>query len=89
VRVNRAFAVARATGTEAGLALLDDAAGPSAADYPYVHLVRGSLLAELGRSAAAREALLAARDHARNPAERAQIERRLSELPPAFEEPAR
>lgn len=47
VRVNRAFALARAEGPRAGLALLEqrDAIDPN--DYPYVHLVRGTLLAEL------------------------------------------
>ena len=46
---NRAFAVARAHGARAGLALLDEVAADDAADYPYAHLVRGALLDELGR----------------------------------------
>lgn len=80
VRVNRAFAVGRATGAEAGLALLDSSDGPNVRGYPYVHLVRGALLQELGRDAEARDALRRAHAHARNAAEREQINRRLSEL---------
>jgi len=48
--------------------------------YPYVHIVRGALLEELGRHAEARDALLLAHRHARNAAERAQIESRLAKL---------
>jgi RNA polymerase sigma-70 factor, ECF subfamily len=48
--------------------------------YPYVHLVRGALLEELGRDDEAREALRRALAHARNAAEREQITRRLSAL---------
>lgn len=80
VRVNRAFAVGRATGAEAGLALLDSSDGPNVSGYPYVHLLRGALLQELGRDAEARDALKRAHAHARNAAEREQINRRLSEL---------
>lgn len=80
VRVNRAFAVARAKGPLAGLALLDRDPPLGTLDYPYVHLVRGALLAELGRDAEARSALSTAREHARNAAERSQIERRLAQL---------
>jgi predicted RNA polymerase sigma factor len=57
VRVNRAFAVARARGASHGLALLDDAGDERLADYPYAHLVRGALLEELGRDEAAIAAL--------------------------------
>ena len=80
VRVNRAFAVARAEGPLAGLALLDRNPPQGTLEYPYVHLVRGTLLAELGRAAEARTALSNARERARNAAERAQIERRLAQL---------
>ncbi len=79
VRVNRAFAVARADGAAAGLALLDDGAIDAAA-YPYVHLVRGTLLAEVGRIDAARACLRDARQVARNRAERLQIDARLARL---------
>ncbi|HYE85934.1 MAG TPA: sigma-70 family RNA polymerase sigma factor [Vicinamibacterales bacterium] len=80
VRVNRAFAVGRAQSPDAGLALLDAAGAPDISNYPYMHLVRGALLEERGRYAEAREALLVARDRARNASEREQIERRLSAL---------
>lgn len=80
VRVNRAFAVGRARGPSAGLELLEDAQGPDVGGYPHVHLVRGALLEELGRAQEARAALLKARDHARNAAERAQVDARLAKL---------
>lgn len=80
VRVNRAFAVGRAHGPSAGLELLEDRGGPDVRGYPYVHLVRGTLLEELGRTDEARAALALARDAARNVAERMQIELRLAKL---------
>jgi len=80
VRVNRAFAVARSEGPIEGLALLDHAGELDVRGYPYVHIVRGVLLEELGRHAEARHALLLAHQHARNAAERAQIESRLATL---------
>lgn len=78
VRVNRAFAVARADGARAGLSLLELDSGVQS--YPYVHLVKATLLAELGDRATARVHFLAALEHARNAAERAQIEARLAAL---------
>ncbi len=81
VRVNRAFALARAHGPEAGLALLDDRNAPTTDTYPYVHLVRGTLLAELGRHAEARACLNQALRGARNGAESAQIAARIEQLP--------
>jgi len=80
VRVNRAFAVARAAGPDAGLALLDEDGGSRAAGYPYAHLVRGALLGELGRVEEARASLALAAAHARNPHERAQIHARSAAL---------
>jgi RNA polymerase sigma-70 factor, ECF subfamily len=80
VRVNRAFAVARAKGAAAGLALLDEKAAIDADAYPYVHLVRGSLLGELGQLDGARRALEQAERHARNADERAQIREQLTKL---------
>jgi RNA polymerase sigma-70 factor (ECF subfamily) len=80
VRVNRAFAVARSDGPERGLALLEPGGEPDVTGYPYLHLVRGALLTELGRYAEARAALLLAHQHARNAAERAQVESRLATL---------
>ncbi len=81
VRVNRAFAVGRAHGAARGLALLDESAGLDLDAYPYVHLVRGSLLGELGQVEAARQALERAEAGARNAAERTQIRAQLEKLP--------
>ena len=80
VRVNRAFAVARAHGPRAGLALLDDRSTIDASSYPYVHLVRGTLLGELGRVDEARASLRKAERAARNAAEAAQIADQLARL---------
>lgn len=80
VRVNRAFAVGQADGPAAGLAILQKGAGPDVSGYPYVHLVRGALLEDLGRHDEARDAFTRARAGARNAAEREQINRRLSVL---------
>lgn len=80
VRVNRTFAVARSQGPQAGLSLLDDRSSLNPDAYPYVHLVRGTLLAELGRIQEARTSLREAQRLARNPAEAAQIEARLARL---------
>jgi RNA polymerase sigma-70 factor, ECF subfamily len=74
VRVNRAFAIARAEGPAAGLALLEGV------DYPYVHLVRGSLSAEQGLVEQARASFSAARAVARNSAEREQIDAKIVAL---------
>jgi RNA polymerase sigma-70 factor (ECF subfamily) len=80
VRVNRAFALARAEGPSHGLALLDDRTTIDASGYPYVHLVRGTLLAELGRVEDARVSLREAHRVARNRAESAQIESQIARL---------
>ncbi len=81
VRVNRAFAVSRALGAAAGLALLAPALDhPALARYPYAHLVHGTLLAEAGSVGPARAALERARDLATNGDEREQIERRIAAL---------
>lgn len=80
VRVNRAFAMGRARGPEVGLALLADRGTVDADEYPYVHLVRGTLLAELGRTTEARASLEEARRVARNDAEASQIEERIARL---------
>lgn len=80
VRVNRAFAFGRARGPSAGLELLEDSSGPDLGGYPYVHLVRGALLEELGRAQEARAALMLAREQARNQAERTQIDAKLTKL---------
>src|SRR5690606_16357754 len=65
VRVNRAFAAARSHGPEVGLALLDERTTIDSTTYPYVHLVRGTLLAELGRIEEARTSLREAQRAAR------------------------
>lgn len=75
VSVNRAFAVARAHGAEAGLCLLDPADASSSAQ-----LVRGTLLAELGRDEAAALALDAAAKGATNRHEAEQIRARIEAL---------
>jgi RNA polymerase sigma-70 factor, ECF subfamily len=80
VRVNRAFAVGRAHGAAAGLLLLEQSSDRDVEAYPYVHLVRGSLLAELGDTDAAQRALIRAEQCARNPQEREQIRDQLAEL---------
>jgi RNA polymerase sigma-70 factor (ECF subfamily) len=79
VRVNRAFALGRARGPRHGLELLarDDL---DTSAYPYVHLVRGALLAEAGDTEAAARSLEDAARRARNAAERRQIEARLGRL---------
>ncbi len=79
VRVNRAFAVARAADPGAALALLADRAIDTSA-YSYAHLVRGVLLAEAGRVDEAIAELAAAERTARNPHEAAQIRSRILHL---------
>jgi RNA polymerase sigma-70 factor, ECF subfamily len=81
VRVNRAFALGKASGPAAGLELLARV-DIDAAAYPYVHLIRGSLLADAGDAEAAARSLSEAARLARNEAERGQIERLISQLPP-------
>jgi RNA polymerase sigma-70 factor (ECF subfamily) len=80
VRVNRAFAVARAQGPSDGLALLDADGGVAVASYPYAHLVRGALLEELGERRAAVQELELAASHARNDHEQRQIRARIARL---------
>jgi predicted RNA polymerase sigma factor len=66
VRVNRAFAVGQAKERRWD------------SRYPYVHLVRGTLLAEAGQTEAAATALRLAAQHARNAHEQRQLEERLA-----------
>lgn len=84
VRVNRAFAVGKANGPAAGLALLEGSDIDVRA-YPYVHLVRGALLDESGERQAAAAELERAIGCARNEHERRQIRERLSRLHGASE----
>jgi RNA polymerase sigma-70 factor (ECF subfamily) len=79
VRVNRAFALGKAKGAAAGLALLASSDIDVRA-YPYVHLVRGTLLDEAGQREAAATELEQAVRCARNEHEKRQIEGRLSRL---------
>ncbi|HVY46739.1 MAG TPA: DUF6596 domain-containing protein, partial [Minicystis sp.] len=76
VRVNRAFAVGRARGPSAGLALLDDVA----VGAPYVDAVRGALLEELGRHREAVDALERAAGGARNAHEAIRLRARAARL---------
>jgi len=80
VRVNRVFALSKAEGAAAGLALLERDDGVDVATYPYLHLVRGALLEELDRIDEARTSLLLAMDRARNVHEAKQIRVRIERL---------
>jgi len=83
--LNRAVAVAEASGNEAGLNALeqihdaDDLQG-DLRDYPYFHSARGELLYRLGRPEAAAAALRKAKALSTNNAERRHLERRLAAL---------
>ena len=78
VRLNRAIAIRNAMGPAPALRELELL--QSALDgYHLYHATRAELLADLGRSAAAREARLRALELTANPAERALISRRLAE----------
>jgi RNA polymerase sigma-70 factor (ECF subfamily) len=79
VRVNRAFALGKANGAAAGLALLANS-DIDARAYPYVHLVRGSLLDDVGEREAAAAELEQAVRRARNDHERRQIKERMSRV---------
>jgi RNA polymerase sigma-70 factor (ECF subfamily) len=79
VRVNRAFAVGQAEDPVTGLELIART-DIDAWSYPYVHLVRGALLADAGQTESAVDSLKEAARCARNDHERRQIEARLSRL---------
>lgn len=71
VELNRAVAVGKALGPEAGLALIDGIADdPALAGYHFLPSVRADLLARLGRTAEARAELLRAADLTQNDRER-------------------
>ncbi len=78
VALNRAVAVAMASGPDEGLALIDAIEGLDA--YRHLHSARGDLLRRLGRSAEAERAYARALELAEQPAERAFLEHRLAEL---------
>ncbi|MCA9644510.1 MAG: sigma-70 family RNA polymerase sigma factor [Myxococcales bacterium] len=85
VRVNRAFALGNAAGARRGLELLERS-DIDAGSYPYVHLVRGALLAEAGDYAGAVRSYRLAAEVARNAHERAQIEAKILALSAAEQE---
>jgi RNA polymerase sigma factor (sigma-70 family) len=81
VRLNRAVAVSRAQGAQAGLVLVDTLAGDKALQaYAWLPAVRGDLLAQLGRQAEARACFLAAAALAGNAPDRALMEARAAAL---------
>ncbi len=81
IELNRAVAVAMASGPEAGLRLVD-AVGASGQldDYPYLHAARADLLRRLGRSEEAADAYRRAHELTGNVAEQAFLDRRLAEI---------
>ena len=82
VQLNRAVAVAKAQGPEAGLALVDSLLGdPALRDYHLLPGVRGDFLVHLGRSGEARLEFERAASLARNAAERDFLLRRAEDLP--------
>jgi RNA polymerase sigma-70 factor, ECF subfamily len=81
VELNRAVAVAMASGPQAGLALVDTLlAEPSMRDYHLLPSVRGDLLARLGRNDEARSELERAASLTRNARERALLLERAAAL---------
>lgn len=79
VRVNRAFALGKAKGPDEGLSLLARS-DINARAYPYVHLVRGALLADAGRKDEATAELEEAARKARNDHERRQVNEQIARL---------
>jgi RNA polymerase sigma-70 factor, ECF subfamily len=83
VALNRAVAVARATGPEGGLAILQSRRLAAVlADYQPYHCAHADLLRRVGRRKAAAAAYRRAIALARTDAERAHLERRLAEVAP-------
>ena len=81
IELNRAVAVAMASGPELGLRLVDAvAASGQLEEYPYLHAARADLLRRLGRLPEAADAYARARELTANEAERAFLERRLTEV---------
>jgi RNA polymerase sigma-70 factor (ECF subfamily) len=81
VELNRAVAVAMASGPERGLRIVDGvAAGGLLEEYPYLHATRADLLRRLGRLDEAGAAYLRARSLTANEAERAFLDRRIAEV---------
>jgi RNA polymerase sigma-70 factor (ECF subfamily) len=81
VELNRAVAVAMASGPERGLRIVEAvAATGQLAEYPYLHAARADLLRRLGRLDEAGDAYARARELTANEAERAFLEGRLAEV---------
>jgi RNA polymerase sigma-70 factor (ECF subfamily) len=84
VEANRAVAVAMAEGPAAGLVILDTISRhPQLQRWPQIYLARADLLRRLGRPQEAGAAYRQALELEPPPAERAFIQRRLRQLPPA------
>ncbi|CRK55525.1 RNA polymerase sigma-70 factor, ECF subfamily [Alloactinosynnema sp. L-07] len=82
VQLNRAVAISKAQGPQAGLDLVDTLLGdPTLRDYHLLPGVRGDLLVHLGRFREARLEFDRAAALARNAAERDFLRRRAAELP--------
>ena len=79
VTLNRAVAVAKVRGAEAALEMIEPLAG-ALDGYFYFHGVRGAMLEQIGRHAAAREAFGRAIALANTPAEAAHIRESLDRL---------
>jgi RNA polymerase sigma-70 factor (ECF subfamily) len=81
VELNRAVAIAMASGPEVGLGLVEAlAASGQLDDYPYLHAARADLLRRLGRPEEASAAYARARELTANAAEQAFLDRRLTEV---------
>jgi predicted RNA polymerase sigma factor len=84
VELNRAVAVAMASGPAAGLALVDQLAGePSLRHYHLYFAVRGDLLAKLGRHDEARADFEHAAALTQNAREQALLRQRATDIRPA------
>jgi RNA polymerase sigma-70 factor (ECF subfamily) len=81
VALNRAVAVAMASGPEAGIEIVDRLAAASDLDsYHLLHAARADLLRRMGAGAEAAESYRRARELATNDSERRFLERRLREV---------
>ncbi len=79
VEVNRAVAIAMASGPSAGLEILEPLAAEADAYYPY-HAARADLLRRMDRRREAAQAYARALALCPNTAERSYLERRRSEM---------
>jgi RNA polymerase sigma-70 factor (ECF subfamily) len=81
VELNRAVAVAMASGPDRGLQIVDGVAATGQLEqYPYLHAARADLLRRLGRLDEAGVAYARARELTANRAEREFIDRRIAEV---------